>query len=73
MRSKNSKRRFLLVIGRESQQRAWTAQEFVHKTSLATTSLKTVTAMDLIEPTMKRKKQKLQRNLLRRKRRMMSD
>lgn len=32
MKNKNSKRRFLLEIGKGSRQKAWIAQECVHKT-----------------------------------------
>lgn len=32
MKSKNSKRGFLLAIGKESKVKTWTAQELVHKT-----------------------------------------
>lgn len=62
-KSKNSKRSFLVVTGKGSRPKAWTARECALKTSSAIDRLKTTTAMGLIEPTMKRKKQKLQRNL----------
>lgn len=73
MKSKNSKRRFLLARGKGSRQKAWIVQEGAHKTWLAIARLKIETVMELIEPMMKRKKQKLRRNLLRKKKRMMLD
>lgn len=63
MKNKNSKRSFLVATGKGSRQKAWTAQECACKTSLAIGRPKTATAMGLIESTMKRKKQKLRRNL----------
>lgn len=62
-KSKNSKRSFLVATGKGSRPKAWTARECAPKTSSAIARLKTETVTGLIEPMMKRKKQKLRRNL----------
>lgn len=53
-----------MATGKGSRQKAWTAarERAARKTCSAIARLKTVTEMGLIEPMMKRKKQKLQRN-----------
>lgn len=62
MKTKSSKRRFLLWINRENKQKAWKAQEHVHKTLQDITSLRI--EIYLIELMMKiREKQKFRRNL----------
>lgn len=64
MKNKNSKRSFLVATGKGSRQKAWTAarERAAGKTCSAIARLKTATEMGLIEPMMKRKKQKLRRN-----------